>query len=64
MSSLKSRTFIACFFFLALVNCSAAQREVPLEEWPELQFIVDGKVEIRFVVPPVKAEAELFVVIK
>ena len=60
MSSLKSRTFIACFFFLVLLDCSAAQREIPLEQWPELQFIVDGRVEIRFVVPPAKAEPELF----
>ena len=60
MSNLKSRTFIACFFFLALMNCSATQWEVPLEQWPELLFIVDGRFEIRFVVPPAKVEPELF----
>ncbi len=30
------------------------------DKWPELHFIVDGKVEIQFRVPPAKAKAELF----
>ena len=47
-------------FCLVLTNCSTSQWEPPVEQWPELQFIIDGKVEIRFVVPPAKAEAELF----
>jgi hypothetical protein len=60
MSVLKRKTITVCLFCLLLANCSTLQREPPVEQWPELQFIIDGKVEIRFVVPPAKAEAELF----
>ena len=60
MFGLRRKTIIMFLFCLVLINCSTSQWEPPVEQWPELQFIVDGKVEIRLVVPPAKAEAELF----
>lgn len=60
MSARKLRIQFTGLLCLTLLNCSSFQREPTVEKWPELHFIVDGKVEIQFRVPPAKAEAELF----
>jgi len=42
------------------MSCSSTQKEPQIDEWPELHFIVDGRFEVQFRVPPAKAKAELF----
>jgi hypothetical protein len=60
MFSLKIRKVFPSFLLLALINCSASQREGPSNQWPEMQFIVDGRTEIRLIAPPARSEPGTF----
>ena len=60
MISLKSRTIVMCFLCLAFLSCCASQRDAPINQWLKMDYIVDGRVDIQFIVPPAKAGEELF----
>jgi hypothetical protein len=60
MFSLKNRNLWSSFLLLVLMNCSFSQKEPPSHQWPEMQFIVDGRVEIKLIVPPAKSEPGIF----
>jgi hypothetical protein len=57
-SNLKRKTPVVCFLLFALMSCSVTQKEVPTEQWLEMEFIVDGRVDIRAIVPPAKLGTE------
>lgn len=60
MASLKTRTIVVCFLCLAFLSCCASRRDAPIDQWFEMDFIVDGRADIQFLVPPAKAGKELF----
>ena len=60
MPKTKSKIILVCSVFLVLLNCGTVQKDAPMEQWFELEFIVDGKSDIRLSVPPAKAEEQLF----
>ncbi|MGA9575875.1 MAG: hypothetical protein WBS20_18175, partial [Lysobacterales bacterium] len=60
MSDLKNGNLVLGLLCLTLMGCSTSLWEPPIEQWFELQFSVDGKVDIQFRVPPAEAKAELF----
>ena len=59
MTSLKSRTIVMCFLCLAFLSSCASQRDAPINQWFKMDYIVDGRVDIQFIIPPAKAGAEL-----
>jgi len=60
MPKTKSKILLVSFVFFVLLNGCAVQKDAPMEQWFELEFIVDGKVDIQLAVPPAKAEEQLF----
>jgi hypothetical protein len=60
MFSVKHRIVLSSLILLALIGCSVSQREAQSDQWPEMQFIIDGRVEIRLIVPPAKSESGTF----
>lgn len=60
MPKAKSKTLLLSSVFFVLLNCCTVQKDAPLEQWFELEFIVDGKVDIQLAVPPAKAAEQLF----
>ena len=60
MTSLSSRKIVMCFLCLAFLNCCASQRDAPINQWLKMDYIVDGRADIQFLVPPAKAGEELF----
>ena len=59
MPKAKSKTLLLSSVFIVLLNCCTIQKDAPLEQWFELEFIVDGKVDIQLAVPPAKAAEQL-----
>lgn len=55
----KSGKILLVALCLALISCSAALWEPPMEQWPELLFSIDGKVDIQLRVPPADMKEEL-----
>ena len=49
-----------CLVCLAFLSCCASRRDAPIDQWFEMDFIVDGRADIQFIVPPAKAGGELF----
>ena len=60
MTSMKSITAVTCCLSLALLTCCASRSDAPINQWYEMDYSVDGRVDIQFVVPPAKAKDELF----
>ena len=60
MSTMKNRSVIAGFLCLAFLSYCTSYRNVPVEQWFGMEFIVDGRVEIQLMTPPTKAEGEKF----
>ena len=42
------------------MSCSFAEKDKPIDQWLEMEFIVDGRVDIQFIVPPARASADMF----
>ena len=56
---MQIRSVIAGFLCLAVLSCCASYRDVPVDQWFGMEFIIDGRVDIQLSVPPGKAEMEL-----
>ena len=56
---MQIRSVIAGFLCLAVLSCCASYRDVPVDQWFGMEFIIDGRVDIQLSVPPGKAETEL-----
>ena len=59
MSSLICRTLMLFFLSLALLSSCASNKDAPVGQWIEMEFVIDGRVDIKLAVPPGKAEPEL-----
>ena len=55
---MKSRSVIAGFLCLAVLSYCASYRNVPVEQWLGMEFIVDGRIDIQVMVPPAKVGVE------
>ena len=60
MISLKNRTIVTCLLCLALLSSCASRRDAPISQWLEMDYIIDGRADIQFIVPPAEAGEELF----
>jgi hypothetical protein len=60
MFSLKKRNVLLGFLLLALFNCSFSQREAPVDQWHQMDFVIDGKAGIKMIAPPAKSDPSLF----
>ena len=59
MITMKSRSVITGFLCLAVLSHCVSYREVPVDQWFWMEFIVDGRIDIQLMVPPAEAEAEM-----
>lgn len=50
---------ITGFLCLAVLSHCASYREVPVDQWFWMEFIIDGRVDIQLMVPPAEAEVEM-----
>ena len=50
---------ITGFLCLAVLSYCASYREVPVDQWFSMEFIIDGRVDIQLMVPPAEAEVEM-----
>ena len=60
MTNPKSRKIVMYFLCFAFLSCCASSRDAPIDQWLMMDYIVDGRVDIQFIVPPAKAGEELF----
>ena len=60
VSTMKIRSVTAGILCLAVLSNCASYRDVPLDRWIGMEFIVDGRVDIQLMTPPEKGEKEEF----
>ena len=57
---MKIRSVITGVLCLIVLNNCAPYRDVPLDRWVGMEFIVDGRVDVQLMTPPEKGEKEEF----
>ena len=60
VSTMKIRSVRGGILCLAVLSNCASYRDVPLDRWIGMEFIVDGRVDIQLMTPPEKGEKEEF----
>lgn len=58
MLGMVSRNSVLFLLLLTLTSCSASRKDAPMDEWIEMEFIIDTTVDVQLALPPARAVTE------